>query len=131
MHRLVARLGSSRTTRPRASAAPQAKPSGRPRTPEHPCERTAPVFAAEGTREVARTRSPEARQVLDPTSGGSLSVAERAAHTHLPPGLVRILVAQLTESGLITVRKPIPHAERADRELLTTVLDGLEARFGA
>jgi hypothetical protein len=62
---------------------------------------------------------------------GFLSVAEVAAHTHLPLGIVRILVAELEESGLVITRKPVPRAERADRELLNAVLDGLKARFGA
>jgi hypothetical protein len=44
---------------------------------------------------------------------------------------VRILLAQLEESGLVLVRKPVPRADPLDRELLGAVLDGLKSRFGA
>ncbi|MEK8142123.1 DUF742 domain-containing protein [Streptomyces sp. M10(2022)] len=79
----------------------------------------------------ARTLSPEAGQVMDLVTDGFLSVAEVAGYTHLPLGIVRILLAQLEEDSLILVRRPIPRAERADRELVSAVLEGLKNRFGA
>ncbi|MCZ9346793.1 DUF742 domain-containing protein, partial [Streptomyces sp. TRM76130] len=74
---------------------------------------------------------PEARRVTDLVADGFLSLAEVSAHTRLPLGIVRILVAQLDNDGLLLVRKPIPRAERVDRELLSAVLDGLRNQFGA
>ncbi|MGW4563185.1 DUF742 domain-containing protein [Streptomyces sp. NPDC004561] len=105
--------------------------NGRSLPPEHAYERTALVSASEDAAASVRTLSPEARQVLELVMDGFLSVAEVAAHTHLPLGVVRILLAQMEESGLIVARKPVPVAERVDREVLSAVLDGLRARFGA
>ncbi|KDQ67916.1 DUF742 domain-containing protein [Streptomyces halstedii] len=99
--------------------------------PEHEYGHTTLVTAQEGASAAARTLSPEAREVMDLVADGFLSVAEVAGHTHLPLGIVRILLAQMEASGLIIVRKPVPRAERADRELLSAVLDGLKTRFGA
>ena len=76
----------------------------------------------------SRVLAPEARQVMQLVSGGHLSVAEVAGHTGLPLGVVRILLAQLEEGGLVTARVP---AHQADQQLLTAVLNGLRQRFGA
>ncbi|MFI7387325.1 DUF742 domain-containing protein [Streptomyces sp. NPDC049813] len=105
--------------------------NGRALPPDHQYEHTAMVTAARDTDASVRALSPEARTVIDLVAHGFLSVAEVAGHTHLPLGVVRILLAQLEEGGLILVRKPIPRAERVDRELVSAVLDGLKNRFGA
>ncbi|EST24892.1 DUF742 domain-containing protein [Streptomyces niveus] len=105
--------------------------NGRALPPDHQYEHTALVMAAEGASVMAGALSPEARQVLDLITEGFLSVAEVAGHTHLPVGIVRILLAQLEEDSLILVRRPVPRAERVDRELVSAVLEGLKNRFGA
>lgn len=105
--------------------------NGRGLPPDHAYERTTLVSAQEDTGAAARTLSPEAGRVLELVTDGFLSVAEVAAHAHLPLGIVRILLSQMEESGLIVARKPVPRAERVDREVLNAVLDGLKARFGA
>lgn len=106
--------------------------NGRALPPDHEYEHTTLVTAAaEGGQVSARTLSPEAGQVMDLVADGFLSVAEVAGHTHLPLGIVRILLAQLEEDGLILTRTPIPRAERVDRELVSAVLEGLKNRFGA
>ncbi|MDQ0793509.1 DUF742 domain-containing protein [Streptomyces sp. B1I3] len=105
--------------------------NGRALPPEHEYEHTTLVTAAEEASAAAPTLSPEASQVMDLVTDGFLSVAEVAGHTHLPLGIVRILLAQLEESDLILVRRPIPRAERVDRELVSAVLEGLKNRFGA
>ncbi|MET8751058.1 DUF742 domain-containing protein [Streptomyces sp. NPDC059104] len=107
--------------------------NGRALPPEHEYEHTTLVTAApaENGQVTARTLSPEAGQVMDLVANGFLSVAEVAGHTHLPLGIVRILLAQLEEDGLILARRPIPRAERVDRELVSAVLEGLKNRFGA
>lgn len=91
---------------------------------------TSLVVAAPGAVE-ARHVVPEARQILRLISGGHLSVVEVAGHTQLPLGVVRILLAQLEESGLIRARPPVPRAESPDRDLLNAVLIGLKARLGS
>ncbi|MFB0626323.1 DUF742 domain-containing protein [Streptomyces sp. AB3(2024)] len=107
--------------------------NGRALPPEHEYEHTTLVTAtaAESGQVTARTLSPEAGQVMDLVANGFLSVAEVAGHTHLPLGIVRILLAQLEEDRLILARRPIPRAERVDRELVSAVLEGLKNRFGA
>lgn len=106
--------------------------NGRALPPDHEYEHTTLVTAAaQDGPAVGRTLSPEAGQVMDLVANGFLSVAEVAGHTHLPLGIVRILLAQLEEDSLILVRSPIPRAERVDRELVSAVLEGLKNRFGA
>nr|WSX49126.1 DUF742 domain-containing protein [Streptomyces sp. NBC_00974] len=108
--------------------------NGRALPPDHEYEHTTLVTAApasENGQVAARTLSPEAGQVMDLVANGFLSVAEVAGHTHLPLGIVRILLAQLEEDSLILARSPIPRAERVDRELVSAVLEGLKNRFGA
>ncbi|MET3987532.1 DUF742 domain-containing protein [Streptomyces sp. PvR034] len=107
--------------------------NGRALPPDHEYEHTTLVTAAAAQHAPvsARTLSPEAGQVMDLVANGFLSVAEVAGHTHLPLGVVRILLAQLEEDSLILARTPIPRAERVDRELVSAVLEGLKNRFGA
>ncbi|MFF4323516.1 DUF742 domain-containing protein [Streptomyces sp. NPDC001568] len=107
--------------------------NGRALPPDHEYEHTTLVTATavENVQVAARTLSPEAGQVMDLVANGFLSVAEVAGHTHLPLGIVRILLAQLEEDSLILARTPIPRAERVDRELVSAVLEGLKNRFGA
>jgi hypothetical protein len=104
---------------------------GRALPADHEYEHTTLVTAQEGTEAAARTLSPEARAVMDLITDGFLSVAEISGYTRLPLGIVRILLAQMAEDGLLFVRNPVSRAERVDRELLTAVLDGLKTRFGA
>ncbi|MET9700379.1 DUF742 domain-containing protein [Streptomyces sp. NPDC006529] len=107
--------------------------NGRALPPDHEYEHTTLVTAVPESDQAAaaRTLSPEAGQVLDLVADGFLSVAEVAGHTHLPLGVVRILLAQLEADRLILARSPIPRAERVDRELVSAVLEGLKNRFGA
>ncbi|MGW1542045.1 DUF742 domain-containing protein [Streptomyces sp. NPDC002309] len=104
---------------------------GRALPAAHEYEHTTLVTAQDGASVAARTLSPEAGTVMDLIADGFLSVAEVSGYTRLPLGIVRILLAQMSEDGLIFVRNPAPRAERVDRELLTAVLDGLKTRFGA
>ncbi|MEV7237130.1 DUF742 domain-containing protein [Streptomyces sp. NPDC051020] len=106
--------------------------NGRALPPDHEYGHTTLVTAAaEHGPVAARTLSPEAGQVMDLVANGFLSVAEVAGHTHLPLGIVRILLAQMEEDSLILVRRPVPRAEGVDRELVSAVLEGLKNRFGA
>lgn len=104
---------------------------GRGLPPRDLYSHTTLVTAQDGAPAAARTLSPEARQVMELVTDGFLSVAEVAGRTHLPLGVVRILLAQLEESGLILVRPPIPRAQPVDSELLSAVIDGLRAIAGA
>ncbi|MFH0243976.1 DUF742 domain-containing protein [Streptomyces sp. HK10] len=77
----------------------------------------------------SRVLTPEARSILNMCLEGYLSVAELAGHMGLPLGIVRGVLAELAESGLIHTRAPVPSAQRADRQLLEDVLHGLRTRF--
>ncbi|MCK1820385.1 DUF742 domain-containing protein [Streptomyces sp. XM83C] len=85
--------------------------------------------APEGPRRPTRL-SPEEQRLLDICSAGYLSVAEIAGHTRLPLGVVKILLAALTEGGHLITRPPVARAPLADREILEEVLNGLRAKFG-
>ncbi|MDP9848187.1 DUF742 domain-containing protein [Streptosporangium lutulentum] len=70
---------------------------------------------------------PEKRRLMTLCRGGSLSVAEVAAHLVLPVSVTKVLLGDLVDSGHIITRAPAPPAERPDIKLLQEVLDGLRA----
>jgi DNA-binding transcriptional ArsR family regulator len=53
------------------------------------------------------------------------SVADLAAELSLPLGVVRIILADLREQGLVTIRRPVPPAQLPDIEILRRVANGL------
>lgn len=65
--------------------------------------------------------------LLDALDGGSLTVVESAALLELPVSAVRVLAAELTDQGLVSVRPPVPPADLPDPDLLKRVADGLRA----
>ncbi|MFD8260199.1 DUF742 domain-containing protein [Streptomyces griseoluteus] len=71
--------------------------------------------------------SPEEQQILDMCSSGYLSVAEIAAHSQLPLGVVKVLLSSLAEVGYLITRAPVPSTRLANKALLQEVLDGLKA----
>jgi hypothetical protein len=56
---------------------------------------------------------------------GILSVAEVAARLRLPLGVVRVLIGDLAEEGLVLVHQPASPSDRPDLALLERVLYGL------
>ena len=53
------------------------------------------------------------------------TVADIASDVDLPLGVVRILLADLRELGLVSIRTPVTMAERVDKHTLREVLNGL------
>jgi hypothetical protein len=53
------------------------------------------------------------------------TVADIASDVDLPLGVVRIILADLRELGLIVISTPVVMAERVDRRTLREVLNGL------
>ncbi|MFJ8826969.1 DUF742 domain-containing protein [Streptomyces sp. NPDC102467] len=88
------------------------------------------VTTATDQRQRPQRLSPEEQQVLEMCSNGYLSVAEIAAHSQLPLGVVKVLLSSLAEGGYLITRAPVPSARLADKNLLQEVLDGLKALSG-
>jgi hypothetical protein len=53
------------------------------------------------------------------------TVADIASDVDLPLGVVRIILADLRELGLVAIGAPVVMAERIDKHTLREVLDGL------
>jgi hypothetical protein len=53
------------------------------------------------------------------------TVADIASDVDLPLGVVRIILADLRELGLVAIGTPIVMAERIDKHTLREVLNGL------
>ncbi|WP_371484338.1 DUF742 domain-containing protein [Kitasatospora sp. NBC_00315] len=70
---------------------------------------------------------PEQVLILDLCRGNALSVAEIAAGLDLPLGVVRVLLGDLLDAGLIRVSRPVPPALLPDEHILQEVIDGLRA----
>jgi Protein of unknown function (DUF742) len=56
---------------------------------------------------------------------GILSVVEVAARLKLPLGVVRVLIGDLAEEGLVLIHQPASPSDRPDLALLERVLYGL------
>ncbi|MEU9187284.1 DUF742 domain-containing protein [Streptomyces sp. NPDC048484] len=88
------------------------------------------ITTATDQRQRPQRLSPEEQQVLEMCSSGYLSVAEIAAHSQHPLGVVKVLLSSLAEGGYLITRAPVPSASLADRNLLQEVLDGLRTLSG-
>lgn len=70
----------------------------------------------------------ERREIVE-RSGRPISVAELAAHLHVPLGTARVLVGDLASSGHLTIHRPRRTVDsRPDRVILERLLDGLRTR---
>jgi hypothetical protein len=68
--------------------------------------------------------APEHMSVLQLTRTPT-TVADIASDVDLPLGVVRIILADLRELGLVAIRTPVVMAERIDKHTLREVLNGL------
>ncbi len=73
--------------------------------------------------------SPERIRILD-ICRVPATVADLASAVDLPLGVVRILLDDLAQEGLIEVRVPASTARVTDKQLLRQVLDALNALLG-
>ncbi|QMU73735.1 DUF742 domain-containing protein [Streptacidiphilus sp. P02-A3a] len=90
----------------------------------------AQIAAAEEHEQTGDTdlaEEPEHQAILELVLARPLSVAEIAAETDLPLGVVRILLGDLLDAGLITVSRPVPAAQLPDVRILREVIQGLRA----
>jgi hypothetical protein len=67
---------------------------------------------------------PEHQRVLS-MCDVSRSVADLAADLRLPLGVIRVILADLRENGLITIRPPVPLTRLLDDDALRRIEDGL------
>ncbi|GKQ39268.1 DUF742 domain-containing protein [Streptomyces sp. A012304] len=70
---------------------------------------------------------PEHRALIDLCRTETQSVAELAAGSDLPVGVVRVLLGDLLELGCVTVSRPVPPAQLPDERILHEVVEGLRA----
>ncbi|KAB8190255.1 DUF742 domain-containing protein [Nonomuraea phyllanthi] len=67
------------------------------------------------------------RRLLTAVSGQTRPVVEISSDLGLPVGVVRVLLGDLLEHGLVTVRPPRDKAVTATESLLQEVINGLRA----
>jgi hypothetical protein len=85
------------------------------------------VATGEGAQDSDPTRStPEHRKVLT-LCAEHQTVADVAASTALPVGVVRVLLADLIEQGAVTVVRHRAAGERPGNNVLQELLNGLRA----
>ncbi|MFI5529669.1 DUF742 domain-containing protein [Kitasatospora sp. NPDC051853] len=70
---------------------------------------------------------PEHGAILGLCRDDALSVAEIAAETDLPLGVVRVLLGDLLAAGYVRVSRPVPPALLPDEHILREVIHGLRA----
>jgi hypothetical protein len=69
------------------------------------------------------------RRIIVELCVGPVSVAEVAAHLHIPVGVARVLVSDLASGGYLTVHLPLQTGDdRPGVAILERLLDGLRAR---
>ncbi len=71
-------------------------------------------------------QTPEHRAILA-LCDSHVTVADLAAETGLPVGVVRVLLADLTTQGAVTVAPKRPPGQRTETDVLQEILNGLRA----
>jgi hypothetical protein len=76
-----------------------------------------------------RSTTPERRRILELSSASILSVVELSAHLSLPLGVIRVLVGDLADEGLVVVHTGSLSAAPAATNLkvLESVLNGISS----
>lgn len=110
-----------------AEAGPVVRPyaltQGRTRPAGESFDLVATVVATRAIADLA-SLAPEHISVLQLTRVPT-TVADIASDVDLPLGVVRIILADLRELGLIAIRAPVVMAEQLDKHTLREVLNGL------
>jgi hypothetical protein len=111
-----------------AEAGPVVRPyaltQGRTRHTGESFDLVATVIATPGVVADLSPLAPEHISVLR-LAQFPTTVADIASDVDLPLGVVRIILADLREIGLIAIRTPVAMAERIDKHTLREVLNGL------
>jgi Protein of unknown function (DUF742) len=106
---------------------PYALTRGRTRSARSDLPLEALVRGVLGAGDPAST--PERRRILELSTASILSVAELSAHLSLPLGVIRVLVGDLADEGLVVVHTGSPTAAPAATNLkvLESVLNGISS----
>ncbi|MGW1028361.1 DUF742 domain-containing protein [Streptomyces sp. NPDC002577] len=96
---------------------------------QHRLDLIALVVAEDATHdpETDHALSPEHVDIVTRCREAPQSVAELAAGLNLPIGVVRVLIGDLADEGLVHVARPVPPAELPDESILRDVINGLRA----
>lgn len=70
---------------------------------------------------------PEHRALIELCRAEVQSVAELAAGSDLPVGVIRVLLADLLAHGCVQITRPVPPAQLPDERILREVIEGLRA----
>ncbi|MCM2577612.1 DUF742 domain-containing protein [Streptomyces meridianus] len=100
--------------------------AGRARPTSEAFDLIAVVHAEEGD-DLPLPASPEQAVILGLCRNAPRSVADIAADSDLPVGVVRVLLGDLLDAGLIGVSRPVPPAQLPDAGILREVINGLRA----
>ena len=103
---------------------PYALTQGRTRHTGESFDLVATVMATQAAITELGSLAPEHMSVLQ-LARAPTTVADIASDVDLPLGVVRIILADLRELGLVIIRTPVVMAERIDKHTLREVLNGL------
>jgi hypothetical protein len=115
--------GSERVVRPYALTAGRTKPSGATIDVAAVVSVAGGMLGLDRATEIMSQLGPEHLRMLR-CCRPPASVADVATELDLPLGVVRILLADLREGGLVRIRQPVPPGLR-DTALLKEVADAL------
>jgi hypothetical protein len=103
---------------------PYAVTQGRTRSPGRPLDLIALVVGAAPARADRLWLEPEHLRLLA-RCRQPITVADLASDLDLPVGVVRVLIGDLMNRGLVSVSAPAPAAYARDERVLRTLLDEL------
>jgi hypothetical protein len=86
----------------------------------------APILALITTDQLGRNATPEDRKIIEVCQTPT-SVAEVSARLSTPVGVLRVLVGDLVDARMVTVREVENRADHRDVRLLERLLEGIRA----
>jgi hypothetical protein len=101
--------------------------AGRARPTREDFDLAAIIHPHQPDEEAAPPPSPEHAAINALCQAGPHSVADIAADSDLPVGVLRVLLDDLLDAGHIRVSRPVAPAQLPDAGLLKEVIDGLRA----
>jgi hypothetical protein len=101
--------------------------AGRARPASEAFDLAAVIHAGEAGEDAPLPPSPEHAAIITLCQSGPRSVADIAADSDLPVGVLRVLLDDLLEAGYIRVSRPVDPAKLPGPGILREVIDGLRA----